>query len=102
MTAPPLMPRSNACVRWWTWAGTFPVLTTACPSRRAGRMYSITASRCVKFSDERVTEQSFSIFVSTRFPMKFENGHWQLQPDTRAVFATAVADVKIEPDALVV
>lgn len=34
--------------------------------------------------------------------MKFENGHWQLQPDTRAVFATAVADVKIEPDALVV
>jgi alpha-D-xyloside xylohydrolase len=34
--------------------------------------------------------------------MKFENGHWQLQPDTRAIFATAVADVKLEPDALVV
>ncbi len=34
--------------------------------------------------------------------MKFENGHWQLLPDTQAVFPATVVDVKMESNALVV
>jgi alpha-D-xyloside xylohydrolase len=33
--------------------------------------------------------------------MKFENGHWQLLPDTQAVYPVSVVDVNLEADALV-
>ena len=34
--------------------------------------------------------------------MKFNKGHWQLQPETLAIYPVSIVDIRIEPDALIV